>query len=142
MRIAVVDGMGGGLGSQIIGRIKPLLSAEDEIIALGANAIATAAMLKSGATVGATGENAVWLNVARVDVVLGPIGIAIPHSMLGEITGKMAEAVALSSAMKILIPTNQTQGHFYLAGADIRGLSSALDDLTDRVGKFVEEKKK
>ena len=142
MRIAVVDGMGGGLGSQIIARIKPLLRNEDEIVALGANAIATAAMLKAGASVGATGENAVWLNVARVDVILGPIGIAIPHSMLGEITGRMAEAVALSSAMKILIPTNQTQGHFYLAGADIRGLNSALDDLTERIRRFVEDQKR
>ena len=137
MRIAVVDGMGGGLGSQIITRVKPLLSDHDEIVALGSNAIATAAMMKAGATVGATGENAVWLNVARVDIILGPIGIAIPHSLLGEISGKMAEAVALSTALKILIPTNQTQGHFHLAGTTFGGLTSALDDLEGQVRKFL-----
>ena len=53
MRIAVVDGMGGGLGAQIITKVKPLLSDKDEILALGANAIATAAMIKAGAAIGA-----------------------------------------------------------------------------------------
>ncbi|MEP6754513.1 MAG: DUF3842 family protein [Chthonomonadales bacterium] len=139
MRIAVVDGMGGGLGAQIITKVKPLLSDKDEILALGANAIATAAMIKAGAALGATGENAVWLNVGKTDLILGPVGIAIPHSLLGEITTRMAEAVALSSAIKILIPTNQTQGHFYLAGAEISGLNAALEDLVDRVRQLIEK---
>ena len=81
--------MGGGLGSQIISRIRHLGGPTVEIIALGANAIATAAMMKAGAAIGATGENAILVNVPRADLILGPIGIAIPHSLLGEITPGM-----------------------------------------------------
>ena len=55
MRIIVLDGMGGGLGSQIVTRVRPLMREKHELLALGTNAIATAAMVKAGASVGATG---------------------------------------------------------------------------------------
>jgi Domain of unknown function (DUF3842) len=136
MRIVVMDGMGGGLGAQIVARVKPLATAHD-VIALGANAIATAAMMKAGATVGATGENAVLVNVGRADLILGPIGIAIPHSLMGEITPGMAAAVALSPALKILVPMTQTQGHFELVGVDSRPLTASLDELAHRVSSLL-----
>src|SRR5437867_329009 len=103
MRIVVIDGMGGGLGAQIVARIKPLAGEAHDVIALGANAIATAAMMKAGAAVGATGENAILVNVPRAQLILGPVGVAIPHSLMGEITPAMAAAVALSPAIKILV---------------------------------------
>ncbi|MCK4416870.1 MAG: DUF3842 family protein, partial [Candidatus Latescibacteria bacterium] len=40
MKIGVVDGQGGGIGSQIIKRLRGILSAEVEIFALGTNAVA------------------------------------------------------------------------------------------------------
>jgi NAD(P)-dependent dehydrogenase (short-subunit alcohol dehydrogenase family) len=137
MRIAIIDGMGGGLGAQIAARVAPALRQGDELLALGTNAIATAAMLKAGATSGATGENAILLNAARADVILGPIGAAIPHSLLGEITPAMACAVALSPARKLLVPTAQSQGHFELAGVESRPLASALDDMARRVRELL-----
>lgn len=137
MRIIVMDGMGGGLGAQIVARVKPVAGDAHDVVALGTNAIATAAMIKAGAAVGATGENAVMVNVPRADLILGPIGIAIPHSLMGEITLAMAGAVALSSAAKILVPMTQTQGHFELVGVDSRSLSVSLDELVQRVSRLV-----
>jgi hypothetical protein len=139
MRIVVMDGMGGGLGAQIVARIKALTGDNKEIIALGTNAIATAAMMKAGATVGATGENAILVNVPRADLILGPIGIAIPHSLMGEITVGMAAAVALSPARKVLVPMTQTHGHFELVGVDSKPLTSSLEELAQRVGRLIKE---
>jgi hypothetical protein len=132
-----MDGMGGGLGAQIVAKVRPAAGETNDVVALGTNAIATAAMMKAGATVGATGENAVLVNVPRADVILGPIGIAIPHSLMGEITPAMAAAVALSHAVKILVPMTQTQGHFELVGVDPRPLSASLDELVQRVARLL-----
>ncbi|MBU4185693.1 MAG: DUF3842 family protein, partial [Proteobacteria bacterium] len=43
----------------------------------------------------------------KVDVIIGPIGIILANAMMGEITPKIAEAVASSSAKKFLIPLTQ-----------------------------------
>jgi hypothetical protein len=94
-------------------------------------------MVKAGATVGATGENAILVNVPRGDVILGPIGIAIPHSLMGEITPAMASAVALSAAVKILVPLTQTQGHFELVGVEARPLNASLDEVSKRVSALL-----
>ena len=42
MKIAVIDGMGGGIGTEIVTQIKNELTENITIIALGTNAIATA----------------------------------------------------------------------------------------------------
>lgn len=137
MRIVVIDGMGGGLGAQIVARVKPVAGDSHDVIALGANAIATAAMMKAGAAVGATGENAILVNVPRAHLILGPVGVAIPHSLMGEITPAMAAAVALSPAVKILVPTSQSQGHFELVGVESRPLAASLDELAHRVARIL-----
>ena len=54
MIILVVDGQGGGIGKSIIEKLKPLLKAEHQIIAVGTNSIATANMIKAGADVTVT----------------------------------------------------------------------------------------
>jgi hypothetical protein len=106
-RICVIDGQGGGIGSTIIKKLKEAFEERIEIIALGTNAIATAQMLKARANRGASGENAIRQTVKNVDVIIGPIGIIMAHSMMGEVTPKMAEAVTCSPAKKILIPLSQ-----------------------------------
>ena len=106
-RIGVIDGQGGGIGSTIIKKIKALFEETVEVVALGTNAIATAQMLRSHANRGASGENAILQNVNRVDVIVGPIGIIVAHAMMGEVTPRMAEAVAGSPAHKFLIPLTQ-----------------------------------
>ena len=42
----------------------------------------------------------------KADVIIGPIGIVIADSLLGEITPAMAAAVCQSSAARVLIPIN------------------------------------
>lgn len=106
-RICVIDGQGGGIGSAVIRRLKEAFGERIEIIALGTNAIATAQMLKARANRGASGENAIIQTARQVDIIIGPIAIIMAHSMMGEVTARMAEAVAGSSAKKILIPLSQ-----------------------------------
>ncbi len=105
MTILVIDAQGGGIGRQLIPAITEDIP-EAKVIAVGTNTSATAAMLKAGAHSAATGENAVIVGCRKADVIVGPIGIVIADSMLGEVTPKMALAVAQSSAKRILIPFN------------------------------------
>lgn len=106
-RICVIDGQGGGIGSAVIKKLKGLFGETVEIIALGTNAIATSQMLKSKANRGASGENAIVQTVGKVDIIIGTVGIIMAHAMMGEVTPKMAEAVASSRAKKLLIPLTQ-----------------------------------
>ena len=101
--ILIIDAQGGGIGRLLVSAIRQELP-EASITAVGGNSAATAAMLKAGADRGASGENAVVVACRSADVILGPIGIVIADAMLGEITLKMAAAVARSSAKRILIP--------------------------------------
>lgn len=107
MRICVIDGQGGGIGSIIIRKLRETFEESAEIIALGTNAIATAQMLKARANRGASGENAIVHTVGQADIVVGPMAIVLPHAMMGEVTPHMAEAVAASPARKFLIPVSQ-----------------------------------
>ena len=93
MTIAVIDGIGGGIGAQIVERLRREGIRDASILALGANAVATQRMVDAGADKGASGENAIRISVASADYVLGPIGIALPNAMMGEITPGIAEAV-------------------------------------------------
>ena len=54
MRIMVMDGQGGGVGRSLLEALKEHFP-EAELIAVGTNATATANMMKSGVTSGATG---------------------------------------------------------------------------------------
>lgn len=104
--VAVIDGQGGGMGRGLVEAIKkkwPQL----HVRALGTNSLATAAMLRSGADDGATGENAVVFNAHRADVLLGPIGVLTPNGLLGEVSPAMAAAIGGSEAVKILLPSQR-----------------------------------
>lgn len=105
MTILVIDAQGGGIGKQLVTAIKQNIPAA-LVIAVGTNTVATTAMLKAGADEAATGENSVIVGCRRANVIVGPIGIVIADSLLGEVTPKMALAVAQSSATRILIPFN------------------------------------
>ena len=106
-RICVIDGQGGGIGSAVIKKLKEFFGETVEIIALGTNAIATAQMLKAKANRGASGENAIVQTAGKVDIIIGTVGIIVANAMMGEVTPKMAEAVANSPAKKLLIPLTQ-----------------------------------
>lgn len=125
IRIAVIDGMGGGIGAQIAGKLRQELGDTVEIIALGSNAVATDRMIRAGADRGATGENALRVSVSQVDYIVAPLGAVIPNSMMGEITPAMAEAVMNGPAEKLLVPV--TQQHFTLVGLELNPLSQLVE---------------
>ena len=91
VRVLVIDGQGGGLGRQLTAALAAGCP-DIELTAVGTNSIAASAMLKAGAHRAATGENAVVVNCRRADIIVGPIGIVIADSLLGEITPAMAAA--------------------------------------------------
>lgn len=107
LRVGVIDGQGGGVGALIVKKLKEEFKDSMEIIALGTNAAATSAMIKSRANKGASGENAIIWNSTRVDIITGPLSIVLPNAMLGELTSLMASAIVSSEAEKILLPHNQ-----------------------------------
>lgn len=107
MRICVIDGQGGGIGAALIKRLKEVYQEEHEVIALGTNAVATAQMMKARANRGASGENAILHTVPQVDVILGCLSIVLANAMMGEVTPKMAAAIASAAAPKILLPLTQ-----------------------------------
>lgn len=131
MRIAVIDGQGGGIGKHITEKIREHLPHDVEVIALGTNAIATSLMLKAGANEGATGENAIVQNVLRVDVIVGSVAILVAHSMLGELTPAIAEAIAKSPAKKILLPINRS--HVEIVGVTQEPLPHQIEELVTRL---------
>ncbi|MDR0707064.1 MAG: DUF3842 family protein [Treponema sp.] len=129
--IVVIDGMGGGIGAQLISRLREILDKQQDIIALGANFGATERMLKAGATRGATGENAIRVSVRLGGFIVGPIGIVIPNSMMGEITPIMADAILASPCERILLPVKNE--HFTLPGVEVTPLSRAIELAADVV---------
>ncbi|MDR3278610.1 MAG: DUF3842 family protein [Oscillospiraceae bacterium] len=135
MTIAVVDGQGGGIGRAVVEKLKKELPPGHDIVALGTNALATSAMLKAGADEGATGENAVVVNAARADIIVGAIGIISANSMLGELTPRMARAVSESGALKLLLPLNRC--NIEVAGTD---KNTPLPVLIDRLVQAVAER--
>lgn len=112
MKITIIDGQGGRMGKTVIEQLKKA-HPDLELYAIGTNSIATAAMLKAGADAGATGENPAVVGSRDADVIIGPMGIVIADSLLGEITPKMAVAIGQSRAKKLLIPVNRCQ-HFVI----------------------------
>ena len=128
-RVCVIDGQGGGIGSVVIKKLKERCGEAIEIIALGTNAIATAQMLKSRANKGASGTNAIVQTTRRAHVIIGSLGIVMPHAMMGEVTPAMAEAVCQSDAKKILLPLSQE--NISLAGVNGLPLPLLVDEVLD-----------
>ncbi len=124
------------MGRLLVEGVKERLP-QAQVYALGTNSIATAAMLKAGADFGATGENPVVRGTADADAVLGPVGIVVAHSILGEVTPAMAEAVGGCRAKKFLIPMNSCG--VVVAGVREQPLPSyvaqALDQMMQELGR-------
>lgn len=139
MTILVIDAQGGGIGRQLVSAIKQnILTAR--VLAVGTNSAATTAMLKAGADEAATGENSVLVACRRADVIVGPIGIVIADSMLGEVTPKMALAVAQSDAKRILIPFNHCDNH--IIGISNLSTGTLIQSAVDEIQSYIFEQAK
>jgi hypothetical protein len=137
IRIAVIDGQGGGIGTTIIKKIKEVYGERAEVWALGTNAIATAQMMKAGANRGATGENAIRHSAAQVDIIIGPIAILIANAMMGEMTPSMVRAIGESKAAKLLLPL--TQEPIAIVGTIREPLPHMVDRLvSEHLSKYVD----
>jgi hypothetical protein len=135
MLVLVIDGMGGGIGAQLVSQLSGQVAAGVELVCVGTNAWATQSMVKAGAARGATGENALKVMTRSADIIAGPIGILIPNALMGEITPIMAEAVAASAARKVMIPVSQ--GHFEIVGMENRPLVVNIRDAVARILEII-----
>jgi len=129
MIVAVVDGMGGGIGEQIVTQLRQELPLDIEIVALGINATATQRMMQARANRGASGENAIRVSINSADFILAPIGVVIPNAMMGEVTTTIAEAVAGATGHKLLLPI--THPHFDIVGIERKPLTKQISAAID-----------
>ncbi|MBF0607602.1 MAG: DUF3842 family protein [Candidatus Magnetobacterium sp. LHC-1] len=135
-KIAVIDAQGGGIGALVVKRLRQEFGDSVEVVALGTNAAATTAMLKSRADKGATGDNAIAFNANRVDVIVGPLGIVLANSMMGELTPAMAAAISTSQAKKLLLPLNQEGVE--IIGIQATPLPHLVEALVERIKEIKE----
>ena len=135
MKLVVIDGQSGRTGALLVERVRtaglPL-----ELLAVGTNAIATAAMMKAGAQRGATGENPVLVACRDADIIAGPIGILMADALMGEITPAMAVAVGQSAAKKLLLPVNQCSN--IVVGTQSLTLSKLMEEAVDLLRSLCE----
>lgn len=136
MDILVIDAQGGGIGRQLVSAIKKYFPGQ-LVTAVGTNSTAASAMLKAGADEAATVENAVKVCCRRADLIIGPIGIVIADSLLGEITPAMAVAVGQSNAKRILIPINHCDN--YIVGVPDLSMAMLIDSVIKEVGLHIRQ---
>ena len=134
MNITVIDGQGGQLGAQLVKELTAQIPGV-ALTAIGINAAATAAMRKAGAGQAATGENPVVVACRKADIIIGPVGIVIADSLLGEVTEKMALAVGRADAVRILIPVNKCEN--LIAGVPDLNMGALIADAVARVKNIV-----
>ncbi len=133
MNILIIDGQGGGMGKQLVEAVRTNCK-NIVITAIGTNSTATSAMLKAGADYAATGENAVIVASRTADIIVGPVGIVVADSLLGEISPPMAVAIGQSRAKKILIPVNLCNN--IIVGVSDLSMAKLLDGVVDQIKKI------
>lgn len=138
MKIAVIDGQGGGIGRHITMALRSRLPENVKIYGLGTNAIAMATILKAGANEAASGENAIVYMANRVDVIVGSIAILVSGSMCGEVSSAMVAAIGESSAKKVLLPINRNR--VTIVGDVVEPVPHQIEKLVDILEKMYSER--
>ncbi|MHB0866883.1 MAG: DUF3842 family protein [Thermoleophilia bacterium] len=133
--IAVIDGMGGNIGHQIVGQLRRELPEATEILVFGTNSAATANMMRAHASRGATGENAMRVSLARADIIIAPSAVMIANTYMGELTPGMAGAIASSRAVKILLPLSQPGIH--MVGIERKPLPHLMEEALDKLRELL-----
>ena len=138
MNITIIDGQGGQLGAQLVKEITAKFQ-NINLTAIGTNAVATSAMLRAGAKNAATGENPVIVACRKADVIIGPIGIVIADSLLGEVTEPMSLAIAKADAVRILIPLNKCEN--LVAGVSNLNAGALIADAITKLDALISSEK-
>ena len=137
MKIAVIDGQGGGIGKHITEALRRGLPESVQIIGLGTNSIAMAAMMKAGANEAAAGENAIVFTAPRVDVIVGSVAILVSGSMCGEVSATMAAAIGAAPGSKLLLPINRC--NLEIIGASREPVPHQIEKLVAKVALLMAE---
>jgi len=132
--ILVIDGQGGGIGRSLVELLKKAYP-QQELGAVGTNAIATTNMMKAGPSFAVTGENAIVFNAGKADIIVGPIGIALANAMHGEISPAMANAITSSNAKLVLVPMNHY--HAYICGVENKRVTEYLEEAVEAVAQWL-----
>ena len=109
MRVCVIDGRGGGLGSRLVAGLQSELGLAHNIVALGTNNVAAAAMKQAGATQVGVGPRAIADTLPTVDVIVSSLNLVLPGAMLGEVTPEIVRAILGARATKVLLPLNRAR---------------------------------
>jgi len=135
MRVCVIDGRGGGLGSRLVTGLQSELSQGHHIVALGTNTAAAAAMKQAGATQVGVGPRAMADMLPTVDVIITSLNLVLPGALLGEVTPELVHAILGARATKVLLPLNRARVE--IVGAKPCTLETLITQSVSRVRSLV-----
>ena len=135
MRVCVIDGRGGGLGSRLVTRLQSELGQGHHIVALGTNTAAAAAMKQAGATQVGVGSRAMADMLPTVDVIVTSLNLVLPGTLLGEVTPEIVHAILGARATKVLLPLNRARVE--IVGAKACTLETLITQSLSRVRSLV-----
>lgn len=131
MRVCVIDGRGGGLGSRLVSRLRGALNLDCHILALGTNLAAAEAMREAGAEQVAWGIEEITKMVPTVDVIVTSLNLVLPGAMLGEVTPEIVRTILEAKAKKVLLPLNRVRVE--IVGTEGRTMDTLIDECLSRV---------
>lgn len=131
MRVCVIDGRGGGLGSRLVSGLRKTLNLDCRIMALGTNRIAAEAMRDAGAEQVESGIEAIARIVPTADVIVASLNMVLPGAMLGEVTQEIARTILEAKAKKVLLPLNRVRVE--IVGTEGRTMDTLIDECLSRV---------
>ena len=135
MRVCVIDGRGGGLGSRLVAGLRSELGLAHSVVALGTNNVAAAAMREAGATQVGVGSRAMADMLPTVEVILISLNLVLPGAMLGEVTPEIVHAILGARATKVLLPLNRARVE--IVGAEACTLEALITQSLSRVHTLV-----
>lgn len=134
MKIAVIDGKGGGLGKSLIQKLKKYYGNEAYVIALGLSKVSCNNMSKVKPDIVDFGEEAIAYWSSRVDIIMGPIGIIVPNAMEEEVTPFIAKCIGESCAKKIMLPINKC--NIFIPGTSKYKMSYMIDEAVKMIAEI------
>jgi hypothetical protein len=137
MRVCVIDGRGGGLGSRLVAGLRSELGQAHRIVALGTNRVAAAAMKRAGAAQVGVGPRAIAGMLPTVDVIVTSLNLVLPGAMFGEVTPEIVHAILGARATKVLLPLNRVR--LEIVGAGACTLEALITQSPSRVRSLVSE---